>query len=275
MSIPTRETGDASAIVPLQEAGYRLPLFLAPGLGGEIDAFRNLSHWLGNDQPVFALQPQDPAEPNKTLTRVEDIAAHYLREIRRVQTRGPYCLAGYSFGGYVVFEMAQQLLAAGEMVAFLAFLDTIEWQYLERLRHSANFRQRWGLRLRRVMRGRGAYLRMAVTSKATRIMHVCFRHFGRPVPQRVSTLEDINLFAMSGYQPSPYAGELTIFRTVTRRGLGAIPEDDEMLGWGSMALGGIEVQDVKGSHQNMLCEPNVRFLAEKLRLCLDRVHVPQ
>ena len=34
---------------------------------------------------------------------------------------------------------------------------------------------------------------------------------------------------------------------------------------------GIEVQDITGSHLDMLKEPNVRVLAEKLRACLDRV----
>jgi len=47
--------------------------------------------------------------------------------------------------------------------------------------------------------------------------------------------------------------------------------DDELLGWGGLAAGGIEIQDVAGSHLDMLSEPNVRMLAEKLRACLDRV----
>ena len=47
--------------------------------------------------------------------------------------------------------------------------------------------------------------------------------------------------------------------------------DDELLGWGGLAAGGIEIQDVTGSHLDMLSEPNVRMLAEKLRASLDRV----
>ena len=64
------------------------------------------------------------------------MAAYYLHGVREVQPHGPYCLAGYSFGGFVVFEMAQQLHAAGETVALLGLLDTIQWQYLEQYKES-------------------------------------------------------------------------------------------------------------------------------------------
>jgi thioesterase domain-containing protein len=97
-----------------------------------------------------------------------------------------------------------------------------------------------------------------------------FQKLGRPVPQRFSTLQDINRFAMSVYRPTLYPGQLIIFRSVTR---GASPENDELLGWGGLAPQGIEVHDITGSHHDMLNEPNVRVLAEKLRVCLDRVQV--
>ena len=48
------------------------------------------------------------------LTLVEDMARHYIKEIRTVQSEGPYHLAGPSFGGTVAFEMSRQLRAAGE-----------------------------------------------------------------------------------------------------------------------------------------------------------------
>ena len=45
--------------------------------------------------------------------------------MRRVQPDGPYQLGGWSFGGLVAYEMAQQLRAAGADVALLALLDTV------------------------------------------------------------------------------------------------------------------------------------------------------
>jgi thioesterase domain-containing protein/NADP-dependent 3-hydroxy acid dehydrogenase YdfG/acyl carrier protein len=260
------------AVVPVRQQGSRLPIFLISGVGGEVIGFQTLARCLGDDQPVFALQPQGLDGRKPFLTRVEDMAAYYLREIRDVQPHGPYCLAGYSFGGYVVFEMAQQLHAAGETVALLGFLDTIEWQYLERVRQSADFTRRWALRLDRFKDRRWEYVKETLvdqsSAKVKSMVYRLFDRFGRQVPQSVSKLEDINRFAMSIYRPTVYPGRLTIFRSVTRT---AAVDNDELLGWGKLVSGGIEVQDVPGRHRDILIEPNVRILAEKMRTCLDRV----
>ena len=52
------------------------------------------------------------------------MAAHYIKEIRTVQSEGPYFLGGYSFGGIVAFEMAQQLTAQNQEVGLLVLFDT-------------------------------------------------------------------------------------------------------------------------------------------------------
>jgi len=266
---PRQETA-TPAVVAIREQGSRLPLFLISGLGGEVIAFDTLARSLGADQPVFALQPQGLDGRKPFLTRVEDMAAYYLREIRKVQPRGPYCIAGYSFGGYIAFEIAQQLRATGETVGLLGFLDTIEWQYLQRVGRPQSFGERWRQRLDRLKKGRLDYVKVTVGYNATKMLHRIFHRLGREVPQQFSNLEDINRFAMTLYRPTVYPGRLTIFRSLSREAV----ENDELLGWGGMAVEGIEVQDVTGRHLDMLKEPNVRLLASKLRGCLDRVQVP-
>ena len=44
-----------------------------------------------------------------TFSDVEDIAAHYCRQISAATLEGPYVLCGFSFGGLVAFETARQL----------------------------------------------------------------------------------------------------------------------------------------------------------------------
>ncbi len=270
-SVP--EAAPSSAVVAIRRQGSRLPLFVVSGVGGHVIAFNGVTRYLGEDQPVFALQPQglDGREP--FLTRVEDMAAYYLRGVRQVQPHGPYCLAGYSFGGFVVFEMAQQLHAAGEAVSLLGLLDTIEWQYLERYRKSADLRQRFAmykLLFHRVFlseNGLRQATNRAVSVLTRKLYHLMykFRLFSAP---SVPDVQTINRIAGSEYRPTAYPGRLTIFRSVSRS---LLDGDDELLGWGGLAAGGIEIQDVTGSHLDMLSEPNVRMLAEKLRASLDRV----
>src|SRR5204863_4923379 len=82
-----------------------------------------LANRLGDDQPVYGLQPRGLdgiAEPHHTI---EATAQEYLHEIRVLRPQGPYHLAGYSLGGLVVFEMARQLAAAGQQIGLLAMLD--------------------------------------------------------------------------------------------------------------------------------------------------------
>jgi acyl transferase domain-containing protein/thioesterase domain-containing protein/acyl carrier protein len=267
------EVAPSSAVVAIRREGSRLPLFVVSGVGGHVIAFNGVTRYLGEDQPVFALQPQGLDGRAPFLTRVEDMAAYYVRALREVQPHGPYCLAGYSFGGFVVFEMAQQLHAAGETVSLLGLLDTIEWQYLERHRKSADLRQRFAmykLRFRRVFLSENG-LRPATNRAAsvlTRKLYQLMYKLSLWSAPDVPDLQTINRIAGSEYRPTFYPGRLTIFRSVSRS---LLDGDDELLGWGGLAAGGIEIQDVAGSHLDMLSEPNVRMLAEKLRACLDRV----
>jgi acyl transferase domain-containing protein/thioesterase domain-containing protein len=270
-SVP--EVALPSAVVAVRRQGSRLPLFVVSGVGGHVIAFGGVARYLGEDQPVFALQPQGSDGREPFLTRVEDMAAYYLRGVREVQPHGPYCLAGYSFGGFVVFEMAQQLHAAGETVALLGLLDTIEWQYLEQFKESADLRQHFAmykLRFQRIfLSGNGP---REATNRAVSVLTRKFYQLMHKlrilsVPD-IPDLKTVNRIAASLYRPTVFPGHLTIFRSASRS---PVDGDDELLGWGGMAAGGTEVEDVTGNHLDMLSEPNVRMLAEKLRACLDRV----
>jgi phthiocerol/phenolphthiocerol synthesis type-I polyketide synthase E len=116
-----------SPLVAIQVAGSRPPFFCMHGAGGTVLMYRDLSRHLGDDQPFYGLQSQGLDGSCAPLTKVEEMAALYVREIRRVQSHGPYFLGGYCMGGTVAFEVAQQLQAEGESVAMLALFDTMNW----------------------------------------------------------------------------------------------------------------------------------------------------
>ena len=58
---------------------------------------------------------------------VRKMAQSYVRMIKEVQRRGPYYLAGQSFGGLVAYEMASVFIEQNEDVAFVAMIDTFPW----------------------------------------------------------------------------------------------------------------------------------------------------
>jgi|SRR5271165_5855445 len=74
--------------------------------------------------PVFAIEARGVDGNGQPDDNIETLVRHYINRIRIQQPNGPYLLLGHSFGGMVVFEMAQRLLAMQERMACLILLDT-------------------------------------------------------------------------------------------------------------------------------------------------------
>ncbi len=111
-------------LVPIRSGGDDAPLFLMPGVGGNVTYYRALGNLVSPTRPVYGLQAVGLDGFAAPLASVEAIADHNIREIRKVFPSGPWYLAGHSFGGKVAFEMSQQLRRAGEAVGLLVIFDT-------------------------------------------------------------------------------------------------------------------------------------------------------
>ena len=111
------------SLVAIQPDGHKRPFFAVPGVGGNVLVFARLAKLLGDDQPFYGLQARGLDGKEKPFMRVEDMAAHYIEEIRRVQPRGPYLIGGTCTGGLAAYEIAQQLTAQGEEV-ILAVMES-------------------------------------------------------------------------------------------------------------------------------------------------------
>src|ERR1051326_6176190 len=118
-----------SSLVPIQPGGSRPPFFCVHGRGGDILLYRNLARHLGSDYPFFGLQSQGLDGKGKYLTTVEEMATHYVREVRNLQHDGPYYLGGFGMGGAVAYQMAQDLLDQGQETRLLALFDSYNHNY--------------------------------------------------------------------------------------------------------------------------------------------------
>lgn len=115
-----------SSAVALQPLGDKTPLFVVSGIGGDISCFHPLVNALDDSRPVYGLTPSgmlDIGEP--ILSEIEEIAAHYVQQMKRIHSKGPYQLLGYSFGGSVVYEIARQLEVQHEEVSSVVVIDHI------------------------------------------------------------------------------------------------------------------------------------------------------
>ncbi|MBW4592783.1 MAG: SDR family oxidoreductase [Brasilonema angustatum HA4187-MV1] len=114
----------SSPLVAIQPQGSKPPLFFVHPVGGNILCYYELSRHLGSEQPFYGLQALGLNGECQPYTRIEDMATQYIKALREIQPNGPYFLGGWSMGGVVAFEMAQQLLRYGDQVAMLAMLDS-------------------------------------------------------------------------------------------------------------------------------------------------------
>ncbi|MGE8411500.1 MAG: amino acid adenylation domain-containing protein [Pseudomonas sp.] len=112
-------------LVPLRRTGLRKPLFLVHPMGGNILSYLRMLPHLPEDQPLYALQASGVDLGSQPIASVEAQAAFYIEAMRKVQPQGPYLIGGWSYGGFVAFEIANQLIAAGERVDSVLVLDTM------------------------------------------------------------------------------------------------------------------------------------------------------
>jgi thioesterase domain-containing protein len=263
--------------VPLQEgAPGRLPLFCVHSVGGEVVSYRDLARRLGTDQPVYGLQSPEPY-----LTNVEQMAARYIDELRTVQPRGPYRLAGWSMGGIVAYEMARQLEAQGETTEVLAVIDAASparWAG-EPERNAADMVALFAAALEQLHGGDiqiPADLALPAVDPATldtdaaldlaldlgRRIGLLSPNLERAELRRLFDRFRANRSSLAGYEPHPYRGPLHLFRAAGRSHAGAA--DDPTLGWGALLNGGLHLYDIPGDHRTVL-KQGVEALAARLR----------
>jgi aspartate racemase len=277
-----------SSLVAIHAGGSRPPFYCVHAVGGNVLTYVDLSRHLGPDQPVYGLQAQGLGGKKSPYTRIEEMAAHYIKEIRELQPEGPYSMGGSSAGGMVAFEMAQQLVAAGQDVAVLALFDT--WaDHLSMVkemsplrRRATRFFQRVDLHKGNLLAAEGLKGKLAyVATKSARVrkrlakagigywkkLKELPREIVDPLPPTLRKVENTSRKALDRYVPKAYPGRITLFRATKQP---AAFNPDRELGWSRFAEGGVEVYDVPGHHGAIVYEPRVGILARQLAECLER-----
>ena len=272
-----------SSLVMIQGEGARQPFFCVHAAGGNVLEYHDLARLLGPDQPFYGLQAKGLDGKEEPHTTIKEMAAYYTKEMREVQPEGPYLIGGRSSGGTIAFEMACQLADAGEDVALLALLDAYPAGYFKLLPGSGDFRQRASRYARGIQSHFSNLRQLGIVDQAKYILeklsyapakakHKLFRRaykfyqrIGRPLPPVLKNIEELNFAAVKDYVPQVYPGPATLF---VANDLTAAFDVEE--GWRQL-VAGIEVHEIPGNHLDIIKEPHVQMLAEKLNMCLARV----
>ncbi len=280
-------TTTCSSLVALQPRGTRPPVFFVHGAGGgNLWTYINIVPHLAADQPAYALESRG-MRGIPEFAGIEEMATHYLREIRTIQPHGPYYLAGYCFGGNVAYEMARQLQLGGEPVGLVALLDSaaanssyqqlpwwrpdFHWRFVVNTAYwLADF-------LAQPVREQGRFLSRKIRLISRRLARRVLGHDDPLVVEEVIDvarfpeielgLWKIHLKAFSTHQTQPYAGRVVLFRT---RGHPFLCSFDPQFGWGPLVRQGVEVVNVPGAHERIFMEPHVRTLSALFRTALEK-----
>lgn len=264
------------SLVTLQPGGTRAPLFLVHGVRGQLLLYGALVRRLGADQPVYGLQSVGLDRVTAPLTRIPDMAAHYIAEIRSVQPHGPYLLGGFCFGGVIAVEMAAQLDRDGEDVALIALLHARPYG------EDGSGRERFGERARRRI---GEFLATEAADRYRMIPEtvgrICGRRIrashagavryylrrGRPVPFLLRDIDLVNRMAVTGYSTPENRAHAVLFLADN-----GVRDVERKLRMWTGVVPDLEVRRIQApgpSAAAMLAEPHVADLARQLRDELD------
>jgi len=255
-----------TSLVPIQPEGSLPPLFCVHGHFGEVLFYRPLSERLGDAQPFHALAAAPLSGRGPVHRTIEEMAGHYLSEVRQVRQHGPYALAGYCLGSLVAFEMALQLVRDGEKVSFLGLFMGYD-------RPDPWGRMLWNKVRRHVGRLRrdgprkeaGVVARETARKVSSALWQAAYARLGARVPRIfLRNVPEMNLQAARRYVGEPYPGRITVFLS------GAPPGFvfDPVLDLYGLEARRIDLRLVPGDRDSMMREPSVAVLARELRECL-------
>ena len=270
----------------IQNGGAKLPLYWMQGQYSTL-----LPRFLDPDQPLYVPIHQGLDGLPVLHKTVEEIAGHFLREIRIVQQKGPYLLGGYCLGGLVALEIAQQLLKQGDEVPLLFLLEPPSHCFPSKTPdndpspNNCSFRSRVAHHLGNIIHlwtgdkldyilGKlpsvfnwilNNKLRFSERLKLLACKAYLFTGHPLPVSLRYVYLMDISMRAVRNYTPKSYPGRIILCNS------------DKMSygeGVGQMTGGGVEVhQVICPDHASIVKEPYVGIWAGHLNLYLRELQV--
>jgi len=266
------------SIVPLRPGGDRPPFFLLPWVDGELLGYRELSeHWGG--WPLYGLMAPGVDGRSLPLSTVEELASHYIAEIRKFQPHGPYYIGGFCSAGVVAYELGRQLSAQGEELGMIALIDSYFWGSRRPSRRTIE-REKWAQYRSADRAARVVWVRNRLRRLRHRARNDLYFHSGflaldvlakvraRRVPQN-GPWDLVNVAGSRAQRRyRPYVSDLRVdfFRAQTEAGTEPTP-------WEPYARGGVSLHQVVEpgiSHDAILRDPAVRTLAERMRAALDR-----
>jgi acyl-CoA synthetase (AMP-forming)/AMP-acid ligase II/thioesterase domain-containing protein/acyl carrier protein len=266
----SNQTSFSFSLIPIQPDGHRPPLFAIHAL-----IFHSLAKYLGSDQPIYGLRyglgaqsSQDDSQSISLPERVEDIAAHYIEEMRLLQPEGPYYLMGLCVGGLIAYEMAQQLLAQNQKVALLVLFDVELLQLTPYTKILSDFNdiRRKILNLPKKI---AALFKLRSKQGQSCTFHSAYHqadiHHQLPGYNPTRFHPHGDSYLLSSYIPKTFPGKTVFFKPKRTQHPG-----NPLWTCRLLCTGELDIHEISGYHEEILKEPHVQVLAQCLKSHIDQ-----
>ena len=267
------------SLVPIKPDGSKRPLYIVHGGGLNVLLFNTLAKNMDADQPVYGFQAKGVDGTEDPLETLEEIAAYYVSEILMHNPKGPYALAGYSYGGIIAYEMAHQLRQTGQEVFMLGMIDTYAEQtsrfdsWLTKLTKKSWFLTKSALYTFVLLKENP---KLTVSYKSKRLSYYLTRLRWALSPgqkdERIGfygypdKIDRLNTFVAENYHLEPYEGRVDVFVAKEKT---FYMDDFVFLGWKPYARGGVRTFEIPGTHNTLFDAPNDQEFARVLQAVLD------
>jgi len=246
-------------LMQLRQGNARIPFFAVAAPGVNSIGFAQLARHIGGDYAFYKLQGSGPLPVGRPYQDKElrTLAAEYIAALRSVQPRGPYCLGGMCEGVQIAQEMILQLEAQAEEVGFFAIFDT--W-----VMENSQVRMLWlvDYYLGRIR----TFPQLPASEQMATIQRVLTRVMGRD--QRVDSGWGKAYWPDEMFKPPRFRAPVILFKRARQPFY--YVRDAEM-GWGARSEGGVEICEMNCGHIEVLREPYVAVVGEKLTARLQEL----
>jgi thioesterase domain-containing protein len=248
------------------------PLFLAHAINGSPLPLVHLAREL-SPVPVYGAAAPGLQAAGLPPATVEELAAHYARQLLLIQPRGPYHVGGYCSGATIALEMACQLWRIGQPLGPLVLIDpSLEPYDLDPTPAPASRSRRRGELFSRAAAIVGPLSAMESSSPETEARRAAvsglLRQLGLPeelshdpLGLRTLMVMSSNYHAWISYRPPSYNGPVTMF-------LARHPSDRlsaKQRAWSRIARGAVSVHVLDANHMTILSRQSTRQIATLLR----------
>ncbi|MCG8613379.1 MAG: thioesterase domain-containing protein, partial [Pseudomonadales bacterium] len=267
------ESSEWSPLVVITSHETQNPLYIIHPTGATVLCYYHLANQLMPDMPVTGIQAQGIEPGQNPIESIPEMARYYAEQICQDQPEGPLHLAGWSFGGVAVFELAVQLQEKGREITFLGLIDAYAPDVFQGKFADHDDAEIIASLLGGIaevdpdaLRGKDTETQLNIAIKATREAQALPMGFSIEQARRILNVSKQNYHAVESYQPRTYNGNLTLFRPQGEAHFAEeICGEDQTLGWHNWVTGNITVHMTPGHHQTMVLPPNVENLGELFR----------